>query len=120
MFGSKHPRGVGMFRIAFTLALVLAAVWMFAEGDRFSASYYELPNWILKIPPKVLGGLCIIAAVVAAVVPGEHVEAFVEFLVTQFGGPVSAARSRIPCAKCGEYPPKHKLDCDNNPERFRE
>lgn len=72
-----------MFRVAFTIGLVLAAIWMFLEGSEFSDPSHEIPAWLIGIPPWVLGFILLGAAVVAGAFPTETVEEIVEQILSR-------------------------------------
>jgi hypothetical protein len=75
-----------MFRVTITAGLILASIWMFAEGNEFSGPVHEIPDWLVGIPPWVLGVLGLVGAVVAALVPAETVEELVERLLSRRTG----------------------------------
>lgn len=89
---------------------------MFLEGDQFSGPQYEVPVWLRHYPPWVYGIFVLVAALVAAVIPEETVEAIAEFFLSGRrlrGSPYWGGG--VPCAKCGEIPPKHGIGCENAP-----
>ena len=72
-----------MFRVTIAVGLVLASIWMFAEGSEFSGPAHEIPEWLSGIPPWVLGVGALVLAAVAAFIPAETVEQFVESMLSR-------------------------------------
>ena len=72
-----------MFRVVVTVGLVLAAIWMFLEGNQFSGPAYEIPKWLVGIPPWIVGVACLGLAVVAAFIRTETVEELVERVLSR-------------------------------------
>lgn len=72
-----------MFRVTAVVGLVLFSLWMFADGTEFSGPAHEIPEWLVGIPPWVLGGVALVGAAVAAFIPAETVEQFVEAMLSR-------------------------------------
>ena len=110
-----------VFRVIATFGFLCAAVWMFSEGDGYSGPAYEVPDWLVGVPPRLAGLVLLLLAGVAAFAPTEMIESLIE----SFAGADADDGQRdehdpghlegIMCVLCGKTLPYHAPDCEKRP-----